>query len=202
MRIGTFSPPIKIGSYFTPHQHTSVIHLFDVCSLFKPHCTLQQINQVVCRKEHKFITMGKQFLDKTTVTSMPCKEKESSLSSALPHAHLFVPSTSPRVGRSKAVSFGSLKIRSHSVILGDHPCCSAGCPLELGWDYQSETEVSVDEYETSRAPRRNSKEMLTTWRERRELLSEYTDGDVRRATRKLQRSKRSSRDLTSFFGDV
>ena len=146
--------------------------------------------------------MGKQFFwNKTSVTSMPCKEKESSSSSS--DSHLFEPSISPVVGgRSKAVSFGILKIRSHSVILGDHPCCSAGCPLELGWEYQSETEVSVDEYETSRAPRRNSREMLTTWRERRELLSEYTDGDVRRATRKLQRSKRSTRDLTSFFVDV
>ena len=146
--------------------------------------------------------MGKNFLwNKTSVKSMPCREKEDS--SSLSDSDLFEPSMSPMVGgRTKAVSFGNLKIRSHSVILGDHPCCSAGCPLELGWECQSETEVSVDEYETSRAPRRNSREMLTTWRERRELLSEYSDGDVRRATRKLQRSKQSTRDLTSFFGDV
>lgn len=56
-----------------------------------------------------------------------------------------------------SVHFQKLQIRTFPQILGDHPCCSRGLPLSLGWDYTSEYVVSVDEYEASRVrmPRKN-----------------------------------------------
>lgn len=49
--------------------------------------------------------------------------------------------------QNKQVSFSNLlEIREHEIIIGDHPCCSDGMPLALGWDH-SETElVDIDIY--------------------------------------------------------
>jgi hypothetical protein len=48
----------------------------------------------------------------------------------------------------KQVSWGSaLEIRTHSVILGDHPCCRDSLPLQLGWEYNDSELVNMDVYE-------------------------------------------------------
>jgi hypothetical protein len=48
----------------------------------------------------------------------------------------------------KQVSWGSaLEIRTHSVILGDHPCCRDSLPLQLGWEYNDSELVNIDLYE-------------------------------------------------------
>jgi hypothetical protein len=138
--------------------------------------------------------MGNQLLqDKPEMSSLPPQDKEITEDSSV-----CSPPSSPK-RRPKSVKFGSLKIREHSVVLGDHPCCSAGCPLELGWEHESETELALDDYETSRSERRPRKELRTTWLERREWLSQYSDGDVRRSNRKLQRSRRCKNELSNFF---
>ena len=141
--------------------------------------------------------MGKQFLDGAEVSSLPCKGKLSPGESIV-----YSDTSSPTTTGRKTVKFSSLTIRSHAVVLGDHPCCSSGCPLELSWEHEGETELSIDEYETSRPQRRSRNQMRTTWLERREWLSEYSDGDVRRQNRKLQRSRRCCNELSSFFLEV
>jgi hypothetical protein len=133
-------------------------------------------------------------MDKPTVSSVSRKDKESEEESSVYEASF--PTT---MQSEKAVTFGSLKIRSHNVVLGEHPCCASGCPLELSWDHLSETEVPLDEYESSRVVRKTRREMRTTWQERREILSQVSDGDLRRATRKLQRTRRCQKELSSFF---
>lgn len=138
--------------------------------------------------------MGNQLLeDKPEMSSLLPQYKEITEESSV----CSLPS-SPKMMR-KTVKFGSLRIREHAVVLGDHPCCSAGCPLELGWEHESETELAVDDYETSRSERRSRKELRTTWLERREWLSQYSDGDVRRSNRKLQRTRRCKNELSTFF---
>ena len=98
--------------------------------------------------------MGNQLLeDKPEMSSLLPQYKEITEESSV----CSLPS-SPKMMR-KTVKFGSLRIREHAVVLGDHPCCSAGCPLELGWEHESETELAVDDYETSRSERRSRKEL-------------------------------------------
>jgi hypothetical protein len=46
-----------------------------------------------------------------------------------------------------AVSFGVVEIRSYKQVLGDHPFCTNGCPIQLGWTYTEECVVGIDEYE-------------------------------------------------------
>lgn len=45
------------------------------------------------------------------------------------------------------VSFGNCEVRKYTQVLGDHPCCSEGCPIQLGWSYTCEESIKVDDYE-------------------------------------------------------
>jgi hypothetical protein len=138
--------------------------------------------------------MGNQLLqDKPEMSGLLPQHKETNEDSSVCSL-----SSLPKM-MPKTVKFGSLRIREHAVVLGDHPCCSAGCPLELGWEHESETELALDDYETSRQERRPRKELRTTWLERREWLSQYSDGDLRRSNRKLQRTRRCRNELSTFF---
>lgn len=47
------------------------------------------------------------------------------------------------------VQFSTIEIRSYNVTIGDHPCCTVGCPITLDWDYNiyHTNDLSIDEYE-------------------------------------------------------
>lgn len=101
---------------------------------------------------------------------------------------------------SKSVSFGDLVIRSHEVVLGDHPFCVSGCPLELGWNHDEDKVVSLEEFESQRGPPKAPSEFRTTRHERQMMLAKTTSHrDVKVHDRKLQRTRRMQQDLNAFF---
>lgn len=113
-------------------------------------------------------------------------------------------------GRSgkKKVSFSIIQIRTYKVEVGDHPCCSIGFPLALGWEYSEKPTTSLDQYEAERAPRRHRNELRTTSEERQEMLREegLSKEEMKRAQRKLHRARSCSAKLSermceSFFGE-
>jgi hypothetical protein len=59
---------------------------------------------------------------------------------------------------NKQVRFGDLTIREYPMELGEHPCCSAGAPVQLGWKPQSVSMRNLDLYEFVRE-RRGRKEL-------------------------------------------
>mmetsp|Transcript_15697 Transcript_15697/g.26596 ORF Transcript_15697/g.26596 Transcript_15697/m.26596 type:complete len:140 (-) Transcript_15697:47-466(-) len=94
----------------------------------------------------------------------------------------------------KRVTFQSLHIREYSQILGDHPCCENGPPIALGWDHKPERSIAIDEYEASRATTRKPKnELKLSFDDRRQILANYSDCDVRRVQRRLHRERRDRR---------
>jgi hypothetical protein len=100
----------------------------------------------------------------------------------------------------KSVSFGDLLIRTHPVVLGEHPACRSGCPLELGWTHDAEIIVTVDEFEMQRGRKKHPSELRTTRQERRQILSKTTsDRDLKVHERKFQRNSCNSDDLLAFF---
>jgi hypothetical protein len=102
--------------------------------------------------------------------------------------------------RSKSVSFGDLVIRSHEVVLGDHPYCVSGCPLELGWNHDDDQIVSLEDFESQRGPHKPPSEFRTTRHERQMILAKTTSlRDVKVHDRKLHRSRRMHQDLNAFF---
>lgn len=98
--------------------------------------------------------------------------------------------------RSKSVGFGNIEVREYNLQLGDHPCCSMGCPIELGWEYMEENVQPLETYEASRCPRRSRDQLKTTYAERREMLCNVvSDTEMKRAERKQYRERNCQRKI-------
>eukprot|EP00540_Astrosyne_radiata_P015367 CAMPEP_0116828826 /NCGR_PEP_ID=MMETSP0418-20121206/3859_1 /TAXON_ID=1158023 /ORGANISM="Astrosyne radiata, Strain 13vi08-1A" /LENGTH=178 /DNA_ID=CAMNT_0004457733 /DNA_START=486 /DNA_END=1022 /DNA_ORIENTATION=+ len=108
--------------------------------------------------------------------------------------HLKVHELPKKCSSNKRVSFLMLHVREYSQILGDHPCCATGPPVALGWEYQPERIISVDDYEATRASRKSKEDLKLSFDDRKEILAETcSSADVRRAQRRLHRENRERR---------
>jgi len=89
--------------------------------------------------------------------------------------------------KKKSVAFSPIvEVRSHPVVLGDHPCCSNGMALTCGWDCESVEVYDLDVREEhfslpssagggerrQRTRRRTVEELRLTYAERRNRLCE------------------------------
>uniref|UniRef100_A0A6V2EM59 Uncharacterized protein n=1 Tax=Ditylum brightwellii TaxID=49249 RepID=A0A6V2EM59_9STRA len=97
------------------------------------------------------------------------------------------PCEKQRNQNAKSVSFSVIKIREHSVVIGDHPC-SSGLALSLGWEHAPEDlVVDLDDFEQIREDRRrHGSEMRMTYFQRKNLLKRVaglTETDIVRAER-------------------
>ena len=128
--------------------------------------------------------------------------------------------------KKRSVQFQSLYIRTYNQVLGDHPCCSSGLPISLGWTCIDEEQVSINDYEICRNPRRNRCELRLDDFVRRSIIlrndfrespcsssdeecnanSSYSLMDLRKAERRAYRQrermsgrKRNSRMASQFF---
>lgn len=71
----------------------------------------------------------------------------------------------------KSVHFGPIQIDEYRMTLGDHPSASSGPPMALDWDRCVRSrQVSLDEYERARSPRRKRKQLKIPYKTRRILL--------------------------------
>ncbi|CAJ1958280.1 unnamed protein product [Cylindrotheca closterium] len=106
---------------------------------------------------------------------------------------------------TKSVRFGDCKIRSYPQVLGDHPCCSIGCPVELGWEYNQEETKAINDFEELRDhQRRKSRgELLLSPEERRSILtsSDHSQdaGAIRKACRRQCTRKAQRKIQREFF---
>jgi hypothetical protein len=94
---------------------------------------------------------------------------EDALSTASSDSDLLMASTKP--SNSRRVQFSTtLEVRTHSIVLGDHPLCSA-LPVELGWEYDDADCIDLGLYELNKfyygGVRRRS------YMERKYLLQEF-----------------------------
>jgi len=80
----------------------------------------------------------------------------------------------------KQVTFSSIEIRTHSIIVGDHPSCSL--PLSLDWAYVPESiDFPIEVYESERGPRKRRNELKMTYFERKHRLKSIAgmnDGEI------------------------
>eukprot|EP00934_Nitzschia_sp_Nitz4_P000514 Nitzschia sp. Nitz4//scaffold280_size24494//23009//23620//NITZ4_008396-RA/size24494-processed-gene-0.29-mRNA-1//1//CDS//3329545603//514//frame0 len=108
----------------------------------------------------------------------------------------------------KHVRFGKSQVRSYPQVMGEHPFCRLGCPLELGWEPSEEFECSVDEFEnTHRSMNLDARQCPETLRmtpeERRAILQDaVTDLEVRKACRRRNRERccKPKKLQREFFG--
>jgi hypothetical protein len=103
----------------------------------------------------------------------------------------------------RTVSFSSLNVREYNIALSDHPSCSYGPPIQLGWDYRQKKAVQVEDYEEVKLkqPRRSRHDMVLSYNVRRYLLLKragYSDQDLEEAMSEVERVKRE-RVVTGMF---
>ena len=91
----------------------------------------------------------------------------------------------------KRVSFGNLQVREFTVVLGDHPCCTVGLPVTLGWDVETEYSIPLEDHESSKSCRRRTRhELRMSLDDRKELLGDnISPQDVRKIQRKMHRAR-------------
>lgn len=137
--------------------------------------------------------------------SLPQRQQKQRQPPRIIRKNLVTSRSTPNLnGSRKSVAFGDVRTRRYNVVMGDHPCCTTGCPLSLGWEHSPASIVSVDDYEASRSPRRTRDDLRTTWDERRTMLCDVSDGEVRSQARKLHRErscqrKNQTRACAAFF---
>jgi hypothetical protein len=103
----------------------------------------------------------------------------------------------------RTVSFSSLEVREYNIALSDHPSCSYGPPIQLGWDYRQKKAVQVEDYEEVKLqqPRRSRHDMVLSYNVRRYLLLKragYSSQDLEKAMSEVDRVKRE-RVMTGMF---
>lgn len=75
---------------------------------------------------------------------------------------------------NRKVSFSSvLQVRTHPLVLGDHPCCTGGMALTCGWEHEALEILDLQVHEQVSAKRRNS-QLRLDYPTRRDRLQDST----------------------------
>ncbi|KAL7568676.1 hypothetical protein ACA910_021674 [Epithemia clementina (nom. ined.)] len=104
----------------------------------------------------------------------------------------------------RAVSFGSLCTRVYNIALSDHPSCSHGPPIALGWKYIDKEPIPLEKYERRRVPRRSLEELALPYNVRMYLLihrAGYSRKQLDKAMIEVERVKRD-RLMTELFSPI
>ena len=100
----------------------------------------------------------------------------------------------------KSVSFDSVQIHQHAIVLGDNPAVSSGLPIALGGRYGTDV-MGVDEYEAYER-RRSGNGAARIWskQDRANLLrGTHTPWVALKARRELKRIQKSREEATKDY---
>lgn len=88
------------------------------------------------------------------------------------------------------ISFHEVVVRDYDMVLGDHPNCSYGPPVTLGWHYVEYEPLNLNEYEFHHSRRRPIRQLCLNYYRRKEILSlENSTDDLKKATKTVSRTK-------------
>lgn len=102
---------------------------------------------------------------------------------------------------NRAVSFGRVEIRKFERVLGDNPACGKGPSMALGWRYNEEKPVELDNFESkkrsvlSATRRRNSKELIMS-PEKRERIARrfgFSEKEIISNVQKVEKASKQRR---------
>lgn len=148
----------------------------------------QDVNIVFPSYEDHFYKADDSSSSSTCTYELSSRSSDSDLSST----------SNIRFSSSKRVSFSpGLEIRTHSIVLGDHPCCPS-LALELGWEYDETEIVNMDIHEQHKVKCRRR-----SYIERKHLLrqvSGMTETEIQERSNNMRHSAPSSRHLCDMTG--
>ena len=100
-----------------------------------------------------------------------------------------------RMKPSRRVSFSTVCIREYDRILGDNPSCSCGPSISIGWEFEDEEILPVDEWESWREMEREPERLVLCREEREDILLDlgYTHKDIAQAVRDIVKTKNKRR---------
>ena len=125
--------------------------------------------------------------------SPPVEDKELPRTHSMPLARKSSFKSSNSLRRN--VSFGRLETREFSIALSDHPSCSYGPPIQLGWEYRDRVAVPLESVVQS--PKRTGPNVLSYHVRRKLLLKQYQPEELVKAMNEVERVKRE-RHLTGW----
>ena len=105
--------------------------------------------------------------------------------------------------RETKVSFTELRLRQYAIRAGVNPEVSrGGAAIELGWQYEDTPPQSINEYEESRGPRKQLKEMKLSRaeRERRLLDSGVSRKEIHKSTKRVTLAKQQRKQTLEDIG--
>ncbi|CAB9496890.1 expressed unknown protein [Seminavis robusta] len=168
-----------------------------------PSC-VSQLPVCSCEQKYLFtglhnVTQSQQDVEQQSPNSL---RRSSSCSPKPKKASLKKLNSANSLNSSKRnVSFTEISVREYDVELSDHPSCSFGPPIQLGWDYQEKETVPVEDYEVTRSPqRREVHELVLSYNARRRRLKQsgYKKKEIKTMEKEVDRIKRE-RLVTEFF---
>lgn len=109
-------------------------------------------------------------------------------------------SSSESSSNQKRVKFYPfLEVRTHSITLGDHPCCTL-LPVQLDWEHAETENVNLELHERKKACHGKARKL--SYIERKHLLKQFVDAERLQTTLShqplLRKAGNSSRQLTAM----
>lgn len=107
----------------------------------------------------------------------------------------------PSLRVKRNVSFSNISMRNYPLTLGDNPSVSYGPPTTLDWEFEETGELSLDDYEHNRAPRRRPREMVLNYYQRKAILERNgcSEEEIKKARHQAERSKRQRNTTKSMI---
>jgi hypothetical protein len=92
----------------------------------------------------------------------------------------------------KSVGFRNIEIREYEIDIGDNPCVGDGPPLSLGWKYEKEKIIDLEEFETLKGPSRPRNQMRVPRNQREWLIraSGVTNEEIENSIRDVNITKK------------
>lgn len=117
---------------------------------------------------------------KKPILSRPCKSILHNPSCPSRHSCEIVES-------KRRVTFNEVIVRDYDMTLGDHPDCSYGPPVSIGWDYLEYEPIDVNEYESNHSRRRPLRHLLLNYYKRKHILQDVKEEDLKAAVKEIKK---------------
>ena len=164
--------------------------------------SLKQPKRPSLKRRNSSVMVGVSTCDSTS-SSSTSSSNTSSTSAEKNSIHDNLPVSLTNSKRN--VSFTDISVREYDVELSDHPSCSYGPPIQLGWDYEEKEPTTVEDYEVTRSPhrRQNVHDLVLSYNARKHRLKhcskqKYDKRDIAAVEKEIDKVKRE-RMMTEFF---